>query len=94
MNTMTIDGLRDLLSTGRFFSIEFIKRTTGELRVMNARTGVKKHLKGGELNYDPELHKLLPVYDVDKKGYRSIPLDAVQSITVDGTKYRLVYVEV
>jgi len=30
---------------GKIFSVKFVKRTTGEVREMVARTGVKAHLK-------------------------------------------------
>jgi len=31
---------------GKFFSVEFVKRTTGEVRKMNCRTGVTKGVTG------------------------------------------------
>ena len=34
------------------FTVTFIKRTTGEKRVMNCRKGVIKHLKGGKAAYN------------------------------------------
>lgn len=62
---------------GRFFKVSFIKRTTGEQRQMLCRIGVRKHLRGGALSFDPADHNLQIVWDCVKKGYRSIPLDAV-----------------
>jgi hypothetical protein len=47
------------------FYVEFIKRSTGELRKMRCRFGVKKHLKGGTQNYEPREHDLLSVWDFD-----------------------------
>jgi len=38
------------IKTGKFFTIKFVKKN-GELRELNGRLGVKKHLKGGELGY-------------------------------------------
>lgn len=70
-----------------FFSVEFIKRTTGERRKMICRQDVKKHLKGGELKYDPEEKGLLTVYSMDAKGYRSIPLENLISATINGETY-------
>lgn len=65
---------------GKIFTVTFIKRLTGEKRIMNARLYVKKHLKGGEKKYNDIDHKLVTVYDMKCKGYRCIPLDTVISI--------------
>jgi hypothetical protein len=70
---------------GKIFSIKFIKRSTGELRSMVCRTGVKKHLAGGEPAYDPKSKGLIWVYDMSKAGYRSIPEEGIQEILIDGT---------
>lgn len=72
---------------GKFFSVEFIKRTTGEKRIMNCRTGVKRYLvgengKGASYNFQEKM--LISVYDVEKSGYRSIPIEGITKITVDG----------
>ena len=68
-------------------TVTFIKRTTGEKRVMNCRLGVKKHLKGGELKYDPKDYDLLTTFDMQKKDYRCISLDSVQEIVAAGVTY-------
>lgn len=70
-------------SEGKVFSIKFIKRTTGELRMMVCRTGVKKFLKGGEPAYIPDNKGLIWVYDMQKKGYRSIPEEGILEILID-----------
>ena len=36
----------------RYFTVEFIKKD-GSLRTMNCQKGVKKHLKGGQVYYQP-----------------------------------------
>lgn len=69
---------------GRIFSIKFLKRSDGTERTMVCRTGVKKFLKEGEPAYDPKDHNLIWVYDMVKKGYRSIPKDGVTEILLDG----------
>ena len=76
-----------LVSDGKIFSVEFIKRTTGELRRMTCRIGVKKHLKGGEKAYSAAQKRLLTVFDMDAKGYRSIPLEGIQSVSVGGQTF-------
>lgn len=74
---------------GTIFSVQFIKRTTGEVRDMVCRLGVAKDLTGEGLKFDPVAKKLLTVWDVQKKGYRSIPLDAIQKIVVRGETFEL-----
>ena len=62
---------------GKFFRVDFIKRSTGEARTMQARLNVTKFLKGGDPAYDPKLHNLIPVWDTQKQAYRSIPLESI-----------------
>jgi len=72
------------IQRGHIFSVLFVKRTTGELREMVCRQGVKKHLAGGEAAYNFNEKGLLPVFDMQKKGYRSIPNDGIRAITYSG----------
>lgn len=69
---------------GRIFAVEFVKRSTGELRLMNCRTDVSKYVTGAGLSYDPKAKGLITVFDMCKHGYRSIPVDGIQRIKVDG----------
>ena len=86
---LNLANFTNLVSDGSIFGVEFVKRTTGELRKMKCRLGVKKHLKGGTQAYDAKSKGLLPVFDMEAKGYRSIPVDAVQSLSVHGQKFSL-----
>jgi hypothetical protein len=89
VNTITAKAAAALLTStkGRIFSVTFIKRTTGETRTMVARTGVTAHLKGGDAAYSFSANALLSVYDLQAKGYRSIPLDAIVSLKEGGELY-------
>jgi len=80
-------NLQNLVSNGAIFSVEFIKRSNGELRKMVCRLGVKKHLRGGDKAYDSKQHNLLTVFDMEKEGYRSIPVDAIQRLSVNGQTF-------
>jgi len=71
------------VKSGKTFTITFIKKN-GEVRVMNARLGVKKHLKGGTLKYDPSKYNLLGCYDMQSGGYRMINFDTITEIKVGG----------
>lgn len=77
-------------SNGRIFSVRFISRTTGEPKEMVCRTGVTKHLKGGERAYDPAEHKLVYVYDMGEKHYSCFPLDGLKEIMIDGVWHTIV----
>ena len=75
---------------GKFFTVVFTKRTTGELRTMNCRLGVKKHLKGGQKAFNDTEKQILTVWDAQKKAYRSIPLENVNRITVNKNTYNVI----
>jgi hypothetical protein len=72
---------------GEFFTVTFTKRTDGTIRTMNARLGVRKYLKGGELPYDAAEKELLPVFDVPKNAYRMIDLRSIISAKLGGQEY-------
>lgn len=84
---INLRNLTQLTADGAIFSVDFIKRSNGELRSMVCRQGVKKHLKDGTKPYDPATKNLLTVYSMDAKGYRSIPVDAIQSLRIGGQKF-------
>ena len=69
---------------GKFFAVRFTKRTTGETREMSCRQGVKSHLSGGEPAYDFRAKGLIPVYDMQAAGYRSIPTEGITAVKIDG----------
>lgn len=61
---VSVDLLKELVGPeGYFFSVHFIKRTTGELREMNCRFGVKSRLRGGQAAYNAKEKNLLCVFD-------------------------------
>ena len=67
----------------KFFTVVFRKKD-GTLRKMNCRLGVTKHLKGGTKGYDKS--NLVTVYDIVKKGYRTVNLDTLEEIKARGLK--------
>ena len=90
MNTLSKTELRERIAEvgNRIFSVKFIK-ADGTERDMVCRTGVKAHLKGGELQYDPFEKGLLSFFDMTKKAYRMITLDRVLSIKLTGETYEV-----
>lgn len=71
---------------GKIFCVKFTKRTTGEERVMTCRQGVTAHLvkepKRKAVDFD--LNGIIPVFDMIKGAYRSIPIEGIVAIKVDG----------
>ncbi len=65
----------------------FMKKD-GTERIMHARTGVVKHLKGGSLAFDPSDYGMRSVYDVGKHGYRMINLATVTSFRCGKLQWR------
>ncbi len=88
MNTEQLRTLIKSLAGQKIFSVDFTKRTTGEARTMVCRLGVTKGQSGGELPFDPVEKGLLPVFDMQKKGYRMISLESVTEIRANGEVYR------
>ena len=79
-------------SNGGFFTVTFIKRTTGEVRTMNCTSNYKKLLKGGQAKYNALERDLVVVMDVakHKKGesaIRSIPLDSLLKLSISNEEY-------
>lgn len=79
---MDVSALRKLVSDGKIFSCRFTKRSDGSERRMVARTGVKMGLTGKGAAYDAESKGLLTVYDMQKRGYRTIPSENVIEVHV------------
>jgi len=90
------------LGNGHIFTAVFVKRTNGEIRIMNCRKGVKKYVKGVGMKYDPKAKRLLPVFDVQKakelktegkdpeKAYRVINLDSLKELHIDKEEFVVV----
>lgn len=84
---MKIEEFIEKVRSGRVFTLEFIKRTNGDRRVMNCRLGVKAHVKGVGRTFDPKTKDLLGVFDMQKQAYRFINLRDPLILRMDGKKY-------
>lgn len=82
-----------LATQGKFFKVEFVKISTGELREMVCRIGVISHLKGEPVrDYDgtptvtlyDQAKDLVLVWDIQKREYRSFKLGRVVRLMTDG----------
>lgn len=73
----------------KFFTVNFTK-SDGSNRVMNARLGVKKYLKGnGKLSNTANISNMLTVFDMKIKQYRTVNLDNITSLVFKGKKYTI-----
>ena len=77
-------------TNGRFFGVDFQKKNSDEVRVMNARTGVSRYVTGGGLKFDATQKGLIPVYDIINKGYRMININGLMKLRTNGETYIIV----
>lgn len=87
---MKSDLIKNLLKTanGRFFGVTFVKKD-GTLRTMNARTGVSSHIKGTGASRAGTNDNQLTVFDAQKRAYRTINLDTVKSLRINGVTFQV-----
>lgn len=81
MNATTLRPIIDKLAKGTFFTAINVKKN-GEMRKYICRLGVKSHLNGGELPYDPDDKNILTVWDSVKKEYRAINVGTLNFLQV------------
>ena len=92
MDTNTITTLQakqlinDNLNT--IFSVEFTKKN-GENRLMIARLGVRKNVKGIGQNFNPDDFNLITAFDMQKDNFRMINCNSLISLKIRGTKYKI-----
>ena len=87
-----------------FFTVIFERRhpkkmpdgTISFTRKMQCMLNVKKHLKGGRLNYDPNAYDLQIVCDIgacrndEPSKYKAIPLDGLTHLNINKKRYTVV----
>jgi len=88
INTITKDKAKELIkeSKGLIFSTTFTKKD-GSHRLMNAR--LKKYISktGRKAPYMPEDYNLIHIYDMKSKGWRSLNLNTLITLSINKTKY-------
>lgn len=70
-------SIERLLKSGKFVTVEFIKKD-GTIGKVNGRYGVKKHTKGG-VNTCAHKTEYVTLYDV-RKGYRNVNINTIVKI--------------
>mgnify|MGYP003647859841 CR=1 FL=1 len=83
--TKTAKNTTSAITSGKFVTITFVKND-GSIRSINGRTGVTKHLKGGNISGldSPGKIKYITIWDLKAKGYRNIRRDSILRINAEG----------
>ena len=88
MNTINRTRAKELIkdSKGLIFAATFTKKD-GSHRLMNAR--LKKYISktGRKAPYKAEDFNLIPIYDMKSKGWRSLNLNTLITLSINKTKY-------
>jgi len=78
-------GVLDSLSDGRIFRVDFLKKSTGEMRTIVGRKGVTVGVKGTGKRYTGT--ELVKVYEFGG-GWKQFSVDNVKTIKKDGILYK------
>ena len=88
MKTINRTRAKELIkeSKGLIFAATFTK-IDGTHRLMNAR--LKKYISktGRKAPYKAEDYNLIPIYDMKSKGWRSLNLNTLITLSINKTKY-------
>jgi hypothetical protein len=77
-------------SAGRFFGCTFVKRTNNDVREMWCRFAEVGELKGGLRRTTDDL---IVVWDDHKQAYRSIPVEGLLELRIDGEELKVAHDE-
>jgi len=86
--TAEVEAIREVVGK-RIFGAKFVKRDQ-TVRSGSFRLGVRKDLTGAGSSYDRPSRGNLTVFDMTKREYRTIRIDALLSMTVRGSTIRFV----
>ena len=83
-----VETVKQIIDEGgsNIASVVFVKMD-GTVRKMNFRRKVSKGVNGKGLKYNPSSVGNMVVYDMGADGFRTIKLDNVQSLKVNGKSY-------
>jgi len=89
-NTINKTKAKELIkdSKGLIFAATFTK-VDGSHRLMNAR--LKKYISktGRKAPYKAEDYNLIPIYDMKSKGWRSLNINTLITLSINKTKYTI-----
>ena len=95
MQTINKTKAKELIkeSKGKIFSTTFIK-VDGSHRLMNARLKKYTSKTGRKAPYKAENYDLIPIYDMKSKGWRSLNLNTLITLSINKEKYLIEQEEV
>jgi hypothetical protein len=82
---MEIKEVIELLGD-KIFTVTFTKKD-GSVRIMNARRGVSKGVKGVGMSYNPAQKGLVVVFDMQKQAFRMINANTIHEIKAEKKIY-------
>lgn len=69
--------------------VSFVKKSTGETRIMKCMYGVR--VEGGKgMSYNAEEKGLISVFDLEKREYRAIPINNVFQLKTEKGQYKVI----
>lgn len=89
--------LLEVLTSGKFVSVDF-RKANGTMRTITGRVGVRKHVNGKGMSYDPTTRGLVVIWEATKsnrkdendKGYRMVKLISVSEVRANKKVYEVV----
>ncbi len=75
-------------TAGKIFTADFVKKD-GTVRSLNCRKGVNQFLKGGTNKVVQASNDYITVYDMQKRGYRTLNLGSVLAVRFQGNAYSI-----
>lgn len=84
----TLTQVLDQVEDGHIFSVDFIKRSDGTIRHMVCRRGVDRTNGSGRW-YSDEGAGVMTVWDMTKKAYRTVPLEGILTLKINGKEYQV-----
>ena len=95
MKTINKTQAKELIkeSKGLIFSATFTKKD-GTNRILKARIGKKYTPTGNKAPYNPEEYNLMPLYDMKKKGFRTLNFNTLLTLSINKVKYLIEQSEV
>ena len=88
MKTINKTKAKELIkdSKGKIFSTTFVKKDN-TIRTLTSRTGKQYTPTGKAAPYKPSDYNLISLYDMKVKGWRSLNLNTLITLSINKTKY-------
>jgi hypothetical protein len=81
---MTLNEVLVAIRSTDEFKIEFIKRSTGALRLIRATLQPPDMPAGSGSKVDTVANRLINIYDLDDRKFKSIPIDGIRRVEING----------